>query len=153
MLSINDRVRSSGARKITCCTDNRSLSRKEFKGTAGLGTQATQANIIQILFQRKFIIAEKKLLKATQLGFDLIDAVPDTIKDPLLTAQWEQQLDDITNNKGQDINGFLQQQILLLNNIVTQVKTPQTKYQSVPVSSNSVTQANAHPPSQTIPGW
>ncbi len=41
---------------------------------------------------------DKKLLKATTLGFNLIDAVPDTIKDPLLTAQWEQQLDDIANN-------------------------------------------------------
>ena len=69
--------------------------KKILRETAGLGTQATRANIIQTLFQRKFIIAEKKLLKATQLGFNLIDAVPDTIKDPLLTAQWEQQLDDI----------------------------------------------------------
>ncbi|NOR81149.1 MAG: hypothetical protein GQ529_10020, partial [Methyloprofundus sp.] len=96
---------------------------------------ATRANIIQTLFQRKFIIAEKKLLKATVLGFNLIDAVPDTIKDPLLTAQWEQQLDDIANNKGQDINGFLQQQILLLNAIVTQLKTPQIIQKSAPISS------------------
>lgn len=124
------------------------VMKKILRETAGLGTQATRANIIQTLFQRKFIIAEKKLLKATQLGFNLIDAVPDTIKDPLLTAQWEQQLDDIANNKGQDINGFLQQQILLLNAIVTQVKTPQTKHQSTPAASNSIKNSSAHPAKQ-----
>ncbi len=100
------------------------VMKKILRETAGLGTQATRANIIQTLFQRKFILQEKKLLKATPLGFNLIDAVPDTIKDPLLTAQWEQQLDDIANNKGQDINGFLKQQTDLLKTIVTQVKAP-----------------------------
>ena len=102
------------------------VMKKILRETAGLGTQATRANIIQTLFQRKFIHQEKKLLKATALGCNLIDAVPSAIKDPLLTAQWEQQLDDIANNKGQDINGFLKQQIDLLKSIVTQVKTPKT---------------------------
>ena len=64
------------------------------------------------------------MLKATPLGFNLIDAVPSSIKDPLLTAQWEQQLDDIANNKGQNNNGFLKQQIDLLKSIVIQVKAP-----------------------------
>ena len=120
------------------------VMKKILRETAGLGTQATRANIIQTLFQRKFIQQEKKLLKATALGFNLIDAVPSTLKDPILTAQWEQQLDDIANNKGQDINGFLQQQIDLLTAIVTQVKTPQTRYQSESIiasrSSNPSTQ-------------
>ncbi len=120
------------------------VMKKILRETAGLGTQATRANIIQTLFQRKFMIAEKKSLKATQLGFDLIDAVPDTIKDPLLTAQWEQQLDDIAHNKGQDIKGFLQQQILLLNNMITQVKTPQTKYPSTPIPLSHVINPDSH---------
>jgi len=105
------------------------VMKKILRETAGLGTQATRANIIQTLFQRKFIHQDKKLLKATPLGFNLIDAVPSTIKDPLLTAQWEQQLDDIANNKGQDIKGFLKQQIDLLNAIVTQVKSPNNRTQ------------------------
>jgi len=107
------------------------VMKKILRETAGLGTQATRANIIQTLFQRKFIVTEKKLLKATSLGFNLIDAVPNAIKDPLLTAQWEQQLDDIANNKGQDINGFLQQQMSLLNAIVTQVKEPKTTHKAI----------------------
>jgi len=100
------------------------VMKKILRETAGLGTQATRANIIQTLFQRKFIRSEKKLLKATKLGFDLVDAVPDSIKDPLLTAQWEQQLDDIAHNKGQNIDGFLNQQISLLKSIIHQLKQP-----------------------------
>ena len=100
------------------------VMKKILRETAGLGTQATRANIIQTLFQRKFIQQEKKLLKATTLGNNLIDAVPSALKDPLLTAQWEQQLDDIANNKGQDLNGFLHQQINLLKSIILQVKKP-----------------------------
>jgi len=113
------------------------VMKKILRETAGLGTQATRANIIQTLFHRKFIQQEKKLLKATQLGFNLIDAVPSTLKDPLLTAQWEQQLDDIANNKGQDLNGFLQQQINLLKAIVVQVKSPATTNKALSTSTQS----------------
>lgn len=100
------------------------VMKKILRETAGLGTQATRANIIQTLFQRKFIQQEKKLLKSTVLGRELIDTVPEALKDPLLTAQWEQQLDDIASNKGQDLNGFLHQQSNLLKSIVMQIKTP-----------------------------
>lgn len=100
------------------------VMKKILRETAGLGTQATRANIIQTLFHRQFIHKERKLIKATELGFALCDAVPKTIKDPLLTAQWEQQLDDIAHDKGQNIEGFLQQQINLLKAIISQIKQP-----------------------------
>ncbi len=100
------------------------VMKKILRETAGLGTQATRANIIQTLFQRKFIRKEKKFIKATELGFALCDAVPESIKDPLLTAQWEQQLDDIAHNKGQTIDGFLQQQVNLLKAIISRIKQP-----------------------------
>ncbi|MCK5663120.1 MAG: topoisomerase DNA-binding C4 zinc finger domain-containing protein, partial [Thiotrichaceae bacterium] len=100
------------------------VMKKILRETAGLGTQATRASIIQTLFQRQFIKKDKKLIKATAPGFDLCDAVPAAIKDPLLTAQWEQQLDDIASNNGQDISGFLQQQINLLKSIIKQIKQP-----------------------------
>ncbi|MCU7799888.1 MAG: DNA topoisomerase III [gamma proteobacterium symbiont of Lucinoma myriamae] len=103
------------------------VMKKILRETAGLGTQATRANIIQTLFQRKYIMKDKKFIKASTLGFALCDAVPETIKDPLLTAQWEQQLDDIANNKGQDISGFLQQQISLLKAIISRIKQPAAK--------------------------
>ena len=102
------------------------VMKKILRETAGLGTQATRANIIQTLFQRKFIKNEKKLLKATPLGFNLIDAVPQTMTDPLLTAQWEQQLEDIANSPAQKsktlMQSFLQQQVNLLEVILTPMK-------------------------------
>ena len=114
--------------------------KKILRETAGLGTQATRANIIQTLFQRKYINKEKKLIKATALGCNLIDTLPSTIKDPVLTAQWEQQLDDIANSKGQNssqlVTDFIQQQISLLNTIITQIKSPQTQYKTRQQSSN-----------------
>lgn len=114
------------------------------KETAGLGTQATRANIIQTLFQRKYIQKEKKILKATALGFKLIDTIPETIKDPILTAQWEQQLDDIAQNKGQTIEGFLQQQINLLNTIIGQIKKPNHQ-------NSQLTQLKKNPSGTRIP--
>jgi len=120
------------------------VMKKILRETAGLGTQATRANIIQTLFQRKFIKKDKKLIKATTLGYNLIDALPDTIKDPILTAQWEQQLDDIANSKEHGsshlVTGFLQQQINLLNAIITQIKNPQTQHKP---KHDSSTQYNA----------
>jgi DNA topoisomerase-3 len=98
------------------------VMKKILRETAGLGTQATRANIIQTLFQRQFIYKDKKHIKATPLGIELSNQLPNTIKDPLLTAQWEQQLEDIAQNKGQTIDGFLQQQINLLTHIIEQIK-------------------------------
>ncbi len=122
------------------------VMKKILRETAGLGTQATRANIIQTLFQRKFIVSEKKLIKATALGFSLVDAVPETIKDPILTAQWEQQLDDIAHNKGQNINGFLHQQISLLKSIIHQVKHPTTS-----VNTSSAIQNNQYKAGDVCP--
>ena len=110
------------------------VMKKILRETAGLGTQATRANIIQTLFQRSFIVKDKKLLKATALGCNLIDAVPDSIKDPLLTAQWEQQLDDIAHKAQQSLalsQRFLQQQISLLNAIIDQIKHPHKQAQAL----------------------
>ena len=119
------------------------VMKKILRDTAGLGTQATRANIIQTLFQRKFIIKDRKLLKATPLGFALIDAVPESIKDPVLTAQWEQQLDDLANNKEQDINVFLQQQINLLKAIISQVKQPRQAMATEPTGNSQSKQYQA----------
>jgi len=102
--------------------------KKVLKETAGIGTQATRAGIIQTLLQRKFIKREKKSIKATPLGFTLIDALPEMLKDAALTAQWEQQLDEIAHNQTANpdtlVTTFLQQQVNLLGSIIYQLKHP-----------------------------
>mgnify|MGYP001827003439 CR=1 FL=1 len=112
--------------------------RKILRETAGLGTQATRANIIQTLFQRQFIQKEKKCIKATPLGCQLVDMLPDSIKDPILTAQWEQQLEDIATGKSNDIDSFLQQQISLVNAILRQAG-PSNLSQAIKANNKPVT--------------
>ena len=64
--------------------------------TGGIGTEATRAAIIQTLIDREYIVREKKALRATQKGIDLIQKLPlEQIKSAELTAKWEQRLGDI----------------------------------------------------------
>ncbi len=65
--------------------------------TGGIGTEATRAAIIQTLIDREYIVREKKTLRATQKGIDLIQKLPlEQIKSAELTAKWEQRLGDIS---------------------------------------------------------
>lgn len=58
----------------------------------GLGTPATRAGIIEKLVRTGFIERKKRLLIPTDKGANLIAVLPEEIKSPLLTAQWEQKL-------------------------------------------------------------
>jgi DNA topoisomerase-3 len=69
------------------------------KETAGLGTEATRAGILETLLKRGFVTKQKKHLVSTAIGQALIDAVPEAVKDPTTTAIWEQQLDTIAQGE------------------------------------------------------
>lgn len=61
----------------------------------GLGTPATRAGIIEKLVRTGFVERKKKLLLPTQKGTNLIAILPEEIKSPLLTAEWEQKLKQV----------------------------------------------------------
>lgn len=62
----------------------------------GLGTSATRGPIIKNLLQKGYLKRKGKTgLISTEQGRAIIDAVPDSISSPELTAIWEQQLDRI----------------------------------------------------------
>lgn len=61
----------------------------------GLGTPATRAAILEKLVAARFVERRKKLLIPTQTGINLITVLPDNIKSPLLTAEWESKLKQI----------------------------------------------------------
>ena len=65
---------------------NREVERK------GIGTSATRADIIEKLVQDGFMKREKKQLIPTEEGVKLITVVPDVLKSPKLTADWENAL-------------------------------------------------------------
>lgn len=58
----------------------------------GLGTPATRADIIEKLVKDGFVKREKKQIIPTEDGMKLITVLPDVVKSPKLTADWENAL-------------------------------------------------------------
>ena len=62
----------------------------------GIGRPSTRAAIIEKLFQRKYIVREKKNIRATPLGINLIGTViSPLLKSAELTGLWEKKLREI----------------------------------------------------------
>jgi DNA topoisomerase-3 len=75
----------------------------------GIGTSATRASIVSELRRRNFLEARGKHIVSTTLGRSLIDAVPEVVRNPLLTAIYERMLKDIELGQG-DPQAFLTKQ-------------------------------------------
>ncbi len=66
----------------------------------GIGTPATRAAIIEILFVRNFIRRERKSLIPTDKGLQVYELIKDkAIADVAMTAEWEVALQKIENNE------------------------------------------------------
>ena len=63
--------------------------RQMLKETDGIGTPATQAQIIQTLYDRQFIEKQGKNLRSTSTGRSLIQMLPEVATTPDMTANWE----------------------------------------------------------------
>lgn len=81
--------------------------KKVLKETDGLGTEATRAGIIELLFKRLFIKRVGKNIQATETGIKLIDSLPEQLTLPDMTAQWEKQLQAISE-RAQNYQGFIE---------------------------------------------
>ncbi len=92
------------------------------KETDGLGTEATRAGIIELLFKREFLQRRGKTILATAQGKSLIDALPDSASWPDMTAQWESQLDAILNRQ-QRYEQFMAPLLGNLSELVTAAKS------------------------------
>lgn len=106
--------------------DNEEL-RRMLRETSGLGTEATRASILETLVQRGFVSRSKKNLVSTALGRGLVDALPAPMRDPAMTALWEQSLDDIARDRVPH-DEFLQRQITWLRQLVDHVNASQDRY-------------------------
>ncbi|MBX9706199.1 MAG: DNA topoisomerase III [Gammaproteobacteria bacterium] len=91
------------------------------KESNGIGTEATRANILETLFNREYLARQKKQVISTDKGRALIALVPESVKNPLLTAQWEQQLDAIVEGQS-DYNAFVESQANLLNQMLSDLQ-------------------------------
>ena len=61
----------------------------------GLGTSATRAATLEKLVSAGFVQRKKKQLIPTEKGTNLILVLPDNIKSPMLTAEWESMLKQV----------------------------------------------------------
>ncbi|MFC2947324.1 DNA topoisomerase III [Virgibacillus sediminis] len=68
---------------------------KTINKTGGLGTVATRADIIEKLFNSMYMEMKGKHIFLTSKGRQLLDLVPEELRSPALTAEWEQKLSQI----------------------------------------------------------
>jgi DNA topoisomerase-3 len=77
------------------------------KDTDGLGTEATRAGIIDLLFKRGFLQRQGKQIHATDVGIGLINALPIQCTTPDMTARWEATLNRIAEQQA-NYQNFMQ---------------------------------------------
>jgi DNA topoisomerase-3 len=91
----------------------------KLKATTGIGTQATRAAIIKGLMQRGYLDKKGRSLIPTAAAFALIDTVPNMVKDPGMTAIWEQASDEIEAGR-MPLETFLTGQSVWIGKLVEQ---------------------------------
>ena len=69
--------------------------KKILKETDGIGTEATRAGIIELLFKRQYLQRKGKAIHSTEIGQSVIKALPESVGRPDMTAVWEQSLEQI----------------------------------------------------------
>ena len=65
----------------------------------GLGTPATRAGIIENLVKSGFLERKGKTLLPTETGVNLVKILPESVKSPMLTAEWENRLKSIEHGE------------------------------------------------------
>ncbi|CNH07816.1 DNA topoisomerase III [Yersinia pekkanenii] len=95
--------------------------KKVLRATDGLGTEATRAGIIELLFKRTFLFKKGRYIHASPAGRALIHALPDIAARPDMTAHWESTLTQISekNCRYQD---FMQPLVATLQDLIGQAK-------------------------------
>ena len=107
------------------------------KVTGGLGTVATRADIIDKLFN-SFLIEKRggKDIYITSKGRQLLDLVPEELKSPTTTAEWEQKLELIAKGKMKKAV-FINEMKEHTKEIVTEIKASNKKYKHDNISTKS----------------
>ncbi|AWX15666.1 DNA topoisomerase III [Mergibacter septicus] len=73
--------------------------KKILRETDGLGTEATRASIIELLFKRGFLTKKGRNIHSTETGRILIQSLPEIATQPDMTANWESQLEAISRKQ------------------------------------------------------
>ena len=73
--------------------------KKVLRETDGLGTEATRAGIIDLLFKRQFLFKKGRNIHSSPAGRALIHVLPDMATLPDMTAHWESILTQISEKQ------------------------------------------------------
>ncbi|MGL5758705.1 DNA topoisomerase III [Plesiomonas sp.] len=101
--------------------------KKVLRATDGLGTEATRAGIIELLFKRQFLHKKGRTIQSTPAGRALIHSLPDVATRPDMTAQWESTLTAVSEKQCR-YDDFMQPLIAQLQQLIEkarQSRTPQ----------------------------
>lgn len=93
--------------------------KKILKDTDGIGTEATRAGIIELLFKRGYLQRQGKSILATPVGTGLINSLPDSATTPDMTALWEASLDKISH-KTMRYQSFMEPLLQQLEQLIQQ---------------------------------
>lgn len=96
--------------------------KKILKETDGLGTEATRAGIIELLFKRGYLVRQGKSILATPVGTGLIRSLPESATTPDMTALWENSLDAISQ-KRLKYDAFMQPLLSQLEDLISQASS------------------------------
>ncbi|WP_349887147.1 DNA topoisomerase III [Pantoea ananatis] len=95
--------------------------KKVLRATDGLGTEATRAGIIELLFRRSFLHKKGRYIHSTEAGKALIHSLPDLAARPDMTAQWESTLTRISE-KACRYDEFMQPLVQTLSGLIQQAR-------------------------------
>ncbi|GAB2905459.1 DNA topoisomerase III [Rheinheimera gaetbuli] len=104
--------------------------KKILRETDGLGTEATRAGIIELLFKRQFLSRQGKDIRATEIGKKLINSLPERMVVPDMTAHWEAQLEAICDKRLR-YNDFMQPLQSGLKTLLTDVEQQQIGFNAL----------------------
>ena len=96
----------------------------------GLGTPATRADVIEKLVSGGFVLRKEKQLLPTEDGIKLITVLPEVVKSPKLTSDWENDL--VLVGKGE------MDQAIFMGNIEKMVRDLVKTYHSVSEDKKSL---------------
>ncbi|MCL2774871.1 MAG: DNA topoisomerase 3 [Oscillospiraceae bacterium] len=96
----------------------------------GLGTPATRAAIIENLVKSEFLTRKDKSLFPTDKGVNLIKILPESVKSPMLTAEWENHLKRIEKNE-LSADDFMISINKFVSDLVKMYNTPSNEYKAL----------------------
>ena len=91
--------------------------KKMLRDGDGIGTSATRASIISELKRRNFLETKGRHIISTSLGKSILDALPEVVKSPILTAMYERVLKEMEREETL-LHGFIEQQIKFVEELV-----------------------------------